>query len=75
MPDLITIDLDEERKAVHRLYVELQKATAAKSAALVVAHEAHSSPGGDYWQAEAKARAKWIVAANFVEMLEQCRKS
>lgn len=73
MSDLITIDLDQERDAVRRLYVELQKATAAKQAALAIANKTHSNPGDNYWQAEAKARARWIVAANFVEMLEHAR--
>jgi hypothetical protein len=68
--DLITIDLELERAARDRLLVEWRKAKAAKDAALAIASQHHTSPGDGYWQEEAKARARWIVAANFVEMLE-----
>lgn len=70
MTDLLTIDLDQERMAVGKLYVEWQKALAAKTATVEYAAENHVSPGNNYWLEEAKARARWIVAANFLEMLE-----
>ena len=74
MSDLITIDLDEERMAVGRLHAEWQKKLAAKQALLALAATQHTSPGDNYWLPEQKAKARWIVAANFVEMLEQARK-
>jgi hypothetical protein len=70
--DLITIDLKLERAARDRLLVEWRKAKAAKDAAVAIASQNHTSPGDGYWQEEAKARARWVVAANFVEMLEDC---
>lgn len=70
MARLLTIDLEIERAIADKLLNEWRKAKAAKDAALVVASQTKSNPGDNYWQAEAKARAKWIVAANFVDMLE-----
>jgi hypothetical protein len=72
--DLVTIDLSSERQAVARLYAAWQKELVNKQEATRQAAEAHSSPGDNYWAAEAKARAKWLAAANFVEMLEEARR-
>jgi hypothetical protein len=73
MTDLVTIDLDEERMAVSRLYATWQRELTAKQQAVADACINHASPGPNYWDPEAKARAKYLVAANFVEMLEQAR--
>lgn len=70
-PDtLIVIDIAIEKEAVGRLYVEWQKELAAKRAICEVASRDKTNPGDNYWLPEAKAKARWIVAANFVEMLE-----
>ena len=69
-PDLLTIDLDQERQAVARLYAAWQEELAKKRALCEAASTDHTSPGDNYWLPEAKARARWLVAANFVEMLE-----
>lgn len=69
----ILIDLDTEKAAVGRLYVEWQKELAAKNATVAYAAANHVSPGDNYWLAEAKAKARYIIAANFVEMLEAAR--
>jgi len=71
--DLITIDIDQEKEAVARLYAAWQKALEAKRKMVAAAIETHTSPGNNYWLPEEKAKAKWIVAANFVEMLEAAR--
>jgi len=68
--NLITIDIDQERKAVARLYAAWQKELAARQQAIDDAVASHASPGNNYWLPEARARARWIAAANFVEMLE-----
>lgn len=73
MSNLITIDIDQEKEAVARLYAAWQEALAAKQQTLADAVASHASLGNNYWLLEQKAKAKWIVAANFVEMLEQAR--
>lgn len=74
MTDLVTIDLDEERGAVAKLYATWQRALAEKQDTIRYASEHKVAIGDGYWQAEAKARAKWVAAANFVEMLEEARR-
>lgn len=74
MTDLMTIDLDEERAAVGRLFADWQKELAAKVEAVEFSHVNRVSPGDHYWEAEAKARARWVVASNFVQLLEQARR-
>lgn len=73
--DLLTIDLLLEKAAVGRLYVAWQGKLAEKSAVVQYAAEHKVNPGDNYWLEEAKARARYIVAANFVEMLEQARRA
>lgn len=73
MTDLVTIDLDHERMTAAKLYVEWQKALAEKRAIVEYAAENKVSPGNNYWLKEATARARWIAASNFVEVLEQTK--
>lgn len=73
MSNLITIDIDQEKEALARLYAEWQNQLAIKRQAVADAIASHVSPGNNYWLPEEKAKARWIVAANFVEMLEQAR--
>jgi hypothetical protein len=74
LSDLITIDIDQEKQAVDRLYAAWQEALVDKQKAIADAVASHASPGNNYWLPEQKAKAKWIVAANFVEMLEAARR-
>jgi len=73
LSDLITIDIDQEKEAVARLYAAWQKELAIKRQMVADAIDHHAGPGNNYWLPEAMAKAKWIVAANFVEMLEAAR--
>lgn len=71
--DLVTIDLDVERETVKRLWEKWQKAAAAKRAAIEEAVTSHTHLGNNYWLPEHEARARYVIAANFVDMLEAAR--
>jgi hypothetical protein len=71
--DMISIDLDKERMAVERLHAAWQEERQRKQALLAECAANHTSPGPNYWEAEARARAKYTMAANFVEMLEKAK--
>jgi hypothetical protein len=71
--DLLTIDLEQERAARDRYYAKWQEELAKKIALVNLGNVNHTSPGNNYWLPEAKAKARWIIAANFVEMLEGAR--
>ena len=72
--DLMMIDIEGERAAVARLFKAWQEALAEKVATVLYASQNKVDPGEHYWQAEAKARARWVIAANFLELLEAARR-
>jgi hypothetical protein len=71
--DLIGIDLGKERMAVERLYAVWREERRRKMELLAECTANHTSPGSNYWEAEARAHAKYAMAANFVELLEKAK--